>query len=342
MAAAGDLARQLQALWDEQKHDWPMMTRGVDCLAQSEVREVEHNGLRCKLQFNPGRVASAAAKVDAKSIAARPCFLCESNRPPEQRGIDTGDGYVFLCNPMPIFDPHFTVPTLEHQPQSITTCLPKMLELAEQLTGKFTTFYNGPKCGASAPDHLHLQASPQGATPFEQLLLNDTNPKSGHSAKPGHPRKPGHGPQGLGRGASPSINWTTTDNITLGLTADPEPPAIIIKGADRAAVQQRTEQTIAKLAEHFPADPEPMLNAMALHVNGTLHVVLFPRVSHRPSNFGHDPAPTNVLVSPGLVDMLGLLITPRREDFDQLTGEAVAKIYREVSRERNDLQQIIH
>lgn len=331
---ASDLASQLQTLWDEQKHEWPMMTRGVDCLAQSEVREVAFDGLRCKLQFNPGRVASASAKVDAKSIAARPCFLCESNRPPEQRGIDAGDGYVFLCNPMPIFDPHFTVPTLDHQPQSITTCLPKMLELAEQLTGKFTTFYNGPKCGASAPDHLHLQASPQGATPFEQKLIDNT--------KPGHPQKPGHGPQGLGRGDASFINWSTSKDggITLGITADPEPPAIIIKGADRAAVQQRTEQTIAKLAENFPADPEPMLNALALHNKGTLYAVLFPRVSHRPSNFGHDPAPQNVLVSPGLVDMLGLLITPRREDFDHLTGEAVAKIYREVSRDRKELAAV--
>ncbi len=330
MAAATDFADQLQTLWDEQKHEWPMMTRGVDFLAQSEVREVKHDGLRCRLQFNPGRVASASAKVDAKSIAARPCFLCEKNRPAEQRGIDAGDGYVFLCNPMPIFDPHFTVPTFAHQPQLIGACLPKMLKLAEQLTGDFTVFYNGPKCGASAPDHLHLQASPFGATPFEQQLINDSTP--------GHRTKPGHGPQGLGRDASPFINWSTqTDTISLGLTADPEPPAIIIKGSDRPLVQQRTTQVIAQLAEHFPADPEPMLNAMALHTDDTLHVVLFPRVSHRPSNFGHDPAPTNVLVSPGLVDMLGLLITPRREDFDQLTGEAVAKIYREVSRERRAL-----
>lgn len=312
---ASNLAEQLQTLWDEQKHEWPMMTRGVDFLAQSEVREVTHDGLRCKLQFNPGRVASASAKVDAKSIAQRPCFLCESNRPSEQRGIDAGDGYVFLCNPMPIFDPHFTVPTLEHQPQRIQTCLPKMLELAERLSGQYTVFYNGPKCGASAPDHLHLQASPQGATPFEQQLLAD---------------------------AAGFINWSNSkDSIRVGITADPEPPAIIIKGNDRAAVQQRTEQTIAKLTEHFPADPEPMLNAMALHTDGTFRVVLFPRTSHRPSNFGHDPAPQNVLVSPGLVDMLGLLITPRREDFNHLTGEAVANIYREVSRDRSELAAVI-
>jgi uncharacterized protein DUF4922 len=326
---ANELAGQLQTLWDGQKHEWPMMTRGVEFLAQSEVRGVAFDGLRCNLQFNPGRVASASAKVDAKSIAARPCFLCEKNRPAEQRGIDAGDGYVFLCNPMPIFDPHFTVPTLEHQPQRIHTCLPKMLELAEQLTGQYTVFYNGPKCGASAPDHLHLQASPFGVTPFEQQLIADTSPK------------PGHGPQGLGRDASTFINWSENDNdVTVGITADPEPPAIVITGNDRAAVQDRVIKTIAHLDEHFGGDPEPMLNVMALHTNGTLRVTLFPRVSHRPSNFGHDPAPTNVLVSPGLVDMLGLLITPRREDFDQLTGEAVAKIYREVSRERGDLISI--
>ncbi len=286
-----------------------MMTKGVECLANSEVRELEHGGLRCKLQFNPGRVVSAAAKVDAKSIAARPCFLCESNRPTEQRGIDAGDGYVFLCNPMPIFNPHFTVPTLEHRPQFIADCLPKMLELAERLSGEYTVFYNGPKCGASAPDHLHLQASPLGATPFEEQLITD---------------------------ADNFINWSVTGDVSVGLTAEPAAPAIVIAGGDRSTVLAHAQKVIAKLAEHFPAEPEPMLNALALHTDGQLRVVLFPRASHRPTNFGTDHG--QVLVSPGLVDMLGLLITPRREDFDTLNGEAVARIYREVSRGRRELQ----
>ena len=309
------LADRLQALWDAQKDQWPMMTRGVDFLAQSQMREVEYNGLRVRLQFNPGRVASATAKVDAKSIAARPCFLCEKNRPVEQEGIDAGDGYVFLCNPMPIFDPHFTVPTLEHQPQSIKSCLPKLLELAERLSGRFTVFYNGPKCGASAPDHLHLQASPLGATPFEEQLIEN---------------QPGF------------IEWSAgDDDLELGLTNEPNPTAIIVAGGDRSVVQKRVERAIAKLDEHFPAELEPMLNALALHANGKFYAVLLPRTSHRPTNFGHGPAPDEVLVSPGLVDMLGLMINPRREDFDQLTGEAVAKIYQEVSRSREDIRPVL-
>lgn len=312
MAAVNELAEQLQALWDAQANEWPMMTKGVEHLANSEVREVEHGGLRCRLQFNPGRVVSASAKVDAKSIAARPCFLCEKNRPEVQRGVDAGDGYVFLCNPMPIFNPHFTVPTLEHQPQRIGTCLPKMLELAERLSGAFTVFYNGPKCGASAPDHLHLQASPLGATPFEEQLIADT---------------PGF------------VDGKDDGSVSVGLTAEPVQPAVVIAGADRLAVQARAERVIATLAEQFPADPEPMMNALALHVDGKLRVVLFPRASHRPSNFGTDAG--QVLVSPGLVDMLGLLITPRREDFDALDGEAVARIYEEVSRGRGELGGII-
>jgi ATP adenylyltransferase/5',5'''-P-1,P-4-tetraphosphate phosphorylase II len=288
-----------------------MMAQGVDSLADSEVREVSFDGLRCRLQFNPGRAVSASAKVDAKSIAARPCFLCEKNRPAEQRGVDAGDGYVFLCNPMPIFNPHFTIPTLAHQPQRIDVCLPKMLELAERLSGQYTVFYNGPRCGASAPDHLHLQASPLGATPFEEQLIADA---------------PGF------------VKWSTQGGVTVGLTTEPEPLAIVIAGADRDVVLGQVQKALATLAEHFPADPEPMLNALALHTEDTFRVVLFPRASHRPTNFGTDAG--QVLVSPGLVDMLGLLITPRREDFDTLTGEAVAKIYREVSRDRDDLRTL--
>ena len=310
MAAANELADQLQALWDAQAQEWPMMARGVEHLANSEVREVEHGGLRCRLQFNPGRVVSAAAKVDAKSIAARPCFLCESNRPSEQRGVDAGDGYVFLCNPMPIFNPHFTVPTLKHQPQRIESCLPKILELAERLSGRYTVFYNGPKCGASAPDHLHLQASPMGATPFEEQLVAD---------------------------ASGFVQVTEAGDVSVGMTVEPGPPALVISGSDRLTVQTRAEQVVTTLADRFPADPEPMMNALALHTGGKQRVVLFPRASHRPNNFGTDNG--QVLVSPGLVDMLGLLITPRREDFDSLNGEAVAKIYREVSLDRGLLHQ---
>jgi Domain of unknown function (DUF4922) len=298
----------MRALWDAQRHEWPMMAKGVDCLAKSQVREVAFDGLRCRLQWNPGRAVSASAKVDARSIAARPCFLCEKNRPAEQRGVDAGDGYVFLCNPMPIFDPHFTVPMLDHRPQRIRACLGKMLELAERLSGRFTVFYNGPRCGASAPDHLHLQASPLGVTPFEELLIAD---------------------------AAGFIDWSVTGDVSVGLTAEPVPPAVVILGGDRSAVQARVEKVIAKLAEHFPADPEPMLNALALHTDGTLRVVLFPRAAHRPASFGTDDG--QVLVSPGLVDMLGLLITPRREDFDNLDGGSVAKIYREVSRGRGEI-----
>ena len=127
--------------------------------------------------------------------------------------------------------------------------------------------------------------------------------------------------------------------VSVGLTAEPVQPAVVIAGADRLAVQAQAERVIATLAERFPTDPEPMMNALALHVDGRLRVVLFPRASHRPSNFGTEAG--QVLVSPGLVDMLGLLITPRREDFDALTGEAVARIYEEVSRGRGELGGII-
>src|SRR5262249_53172402 len=123
------------------------------------------------VQFNPARIASTGAKVDAKAIRERKCFLCDANRPPEQRDVPfLGGRYKVLCNPFPIFPEHFTIPSTEHRPQRIAEAFGDFLDLAAAMSPRYTVFYNGPKSGASAPDHLHFQAGDRGWMPIEGEL----------------------------------------------------------------------------------------------------------------------------------------------------------------------------
>jgi len=157
---------EVNQLFKEQFNEWELVKNNYSALEQVKVKTLDVNGHLYKVQFNPARIASSAAKVDPQSISERKCFLCSENRPPEQKGIPFNGRYTILINPYPIFPRHLTVPAVEHTPQLIASRLSDMLELAKQLDD-FTVFYNGPKCGASAPDHFHFQAGNKGFLPVE-------------------------------------------------------------------------------------------------------------------------------------------------------------------------------
>lgn len=152
---------------DEQLSSWEMARDNYDALKRVRVKEVTVAGWLYKVQFNPARMVSSAAKVDSKSIRERKCFLCPDSLPPEQRGIPFGEHYRILVNPFPIFPRHLTVPELRHVGQHILGRFGDMLDLAACLE-EYVVFYNGPKCGASAPDHLHFQAGNKGFLPIER------------------------------------------------------------------------------------------------------------------------------------------------------------------------------
>lgn len=146
---------------------WETARNNYAALSGVRVKELNVNGIPYKVQFNPARIVSSGAKVDAKSIQERKCFLCPANLPPVQKGIPFGGHYHILVNPFPIFPRHLTIPELAHTPQRIASRFTDMLELAEALT-EYTIFYNGPRCGASAPDHAHFQAGNKGFMPIEK------------------------------------------------------------------------------------------------------------------------------------------------------------------------------
>ena len=159
---------KLNQLFDEQLLNWKLARENYKSLEQVKIKTlVAANATEYKVQFNPARIVSSAAKVDAQSIRERKCFLCAENRPPEQKGISFNGHYTILVNPFPIFPRHLTIPATEHTPQLIASRFGDMLDLAQQLDD-CVVFYNGPKCGASAPDHFHFQAGNKGFLPIEK------------------------------------------------------------------------------------------------------------------------------------------------------------------------------
>ena len=158
---------KVNQLFKEQLIEWDLAKNNYKALEQVKVKTLSVEGREYIVQFNPARITSSTAKVDAQSILERMCFLCTENRPPEQIGIPFNGHYTILINPYPIFPRHLTIPLIEHTPQLIASRFGDMLDLAQQLDD-YVVFYNGPKCGASAPDHFHFQAGNKGFLPIEK------------------------------------------------------------------------------------------------------------------------------------------------------------------------------
>ena len=165
-----NLSTRVAALINQQLAMWPMLRNATDALEQVQYKEVNVNGSRVLAQFNPARIVSTAAKVDTASIQARPCFLCAENLPAPEKGVLFGDNYVVLCNPFPVLKDHLVISERRHTPQAIASRIGDLLDLTEALGSEYFTLYNGPQCGASAPDHHHFQACSSAGIPlFDEI-----------------------------------------------------------------------------------------------------------------------------------------------------------------------------
>ncbi|WP_302458059.1 DUF4922 domain-containing protein [Mediterranea massiliensis] len=284
------LARQL-ATWETARHSYEALT-GV------RVKELNVRGVPYKVQFNPARIVSSGAKVDAKSIRERRCFLCAANRPAEQEGIHFLGHYELLVNPFPIFPRHLTIPETEHVPQLIGHRFADMLELARELTD-FTIFYNGPRCGASAPDHAHFQAGNRGFMPIEA----DWRTRIGETV-------------------------VQTECATL-YSLDDAPRTTLVIDTDDADEACRFFQTIYHALPVPEGDQEPMMNILALYESSRWTIFVFPRAKHRPACYTAE-GDARLLSSPASVDLGGVFITPVEQDFLKITADDVAQILSEV------------
>lgn len=301
--ATGDFASQCHALLIQQKLTWEMLRANYANLDAIETRTMEIEGYLIRLQFNPTRLTSSAAKVDEKSIRERKCFLCPGHLPAEQRALPFEDDYLVLCNPFPIFPEHFTIPHREHVPQLITDSFGTMLELTRGMGSRYTVFYNGPRCGASAPDHLHFQASTRHFMPLEieyQRFLNDCG-RSIHTA--------------------PSLRICAVSGGLRRFVTIESSEADLIEEA--FAAFYAAHQTIAASSE------EPMLNMLSMWIDDGWRLVLFPRAKHRPDFFfaeGDD----RILLSPASVDLGGLCVVPVERDFRRLNESHIRQMFQEV------------
>jgi hypothetical protein len=295
----GELA---DGLLKRQKEDWPDLSEGYAALREARVREIRGDGWGVNIQFNPRRIFSSGAKTDPETIRLRRCFLCPENLPPEQRAIGYRDDYLVLCNPLPIFPGHLTIAHRRHLPQSLRGNMITLLRLAADFGPGTTLFYNGPCAGASAPDHLHFQAAPAGLMPVEREIL-DPRKRAWVRRQAGVTIS---GATGLGRGV------------------------LLIEGREGDAVAARVEELIAALARFTPSAGEPPLNIFCRETGEGWRLILFPRRKHRPDAYYRE-GEARLLISPGAVDMGGIIITPREQDFLALTPDLVSGIFREVA-----------
>ncbi len=285
-------------LLTEQIRDWDLARTNYEALGGVRTRTLNVGGTPYKVQFNPARITSSAAKVDSQSIRERKCFLCKENLPSIQRGVAFGGHYTILVNPFPIFPKHLTIPDTAHVDQRIAHRFGDMLALAQALN-YYVIFYNGPKCGASAPDHVHFQAGNKGFMPFEESWHESKTEKIVSYKK--------------------ATLWQTNDTLR-------HPLIIESTNAEDAVELFRMVYDAMEIPE---GEEEPMMNLLAWKEGNTWVAALFPRARHRPSCYfaeGED----NLLISPASVDMGGVFITPLEKDFEKITPEDIAGILSEV------------
>lgn len=163
---------ELIALYQQQLRDFELAHTNYQHLAKVICRDIPCGHFSIRIQYNPARMLSTNANTDKATLQARKCFLCPAQMPAEQKGIPYGEHYHLFINPYPIFDPHFTVPANEHTPQLLEKRFGDLLNLAFDFPG-YTLFYNGPDCGASAPDHFHFQMIPRNSMPLEEDVNNE-------------------------------------------------------------------------------------------------------------------------------------------------------------------------
>ena len=304
-------SKQINDFLVEQLAAWPMAADNFKALEGVKVKDLDVDGMKIKVQFNPARIVSSSAKVDAKSLKERKCFLCAENRPEVQTGIEWGDGgkYIILINPFPIFPRHLTIPDNRHVDQLVVDRIKDMMDLASELD-EYTVFYNGPKCGASAPDHMHFQAGNSDfltiADAIEDAELKTVAEEDGKA--------------------------------TLALVDSLPLKVFVIDANDHEA----GARLFRRLYDAIPVpegEKEPMMNLLCYSTPAGVRLVVIPRKKHRPSFYGMETE-EQMLISPASVDMGGVFITPLEKDYNRVDADVIRRIFDELCLNTEEINEI--
>jgi hypothetical protein len=294
----GELGEVLQDFLRWQARNWSLLGTAVEGLDSIETRRFDLGGRPVVVQWNPGRQASTTAKIDGRSLKERACFLCPANQPVEERGIPFGDDLVVLPNPAPITPLHLVLASRRHVDQTLDGCLDAAIAFALATAGHLTVLYNGPRCGASAPDHLHLQAFESGSAPDERAL---------------------RGGRILGR----------SEELTMTSHRGSSRHVLELCGTE-IAVANGVRAAVRVIGEVLSAVGEPPVNLLLWGEHARVRALIYPRGAHRPECYSAR-GDQRCLVSPGALDMAGLVITVRRQDYEGLDDATLGRIFEQTS-----------
>ncbi len=301
---------QINDFIKSQLQEWPMAAGNFEALKGVKVKELDVDGMTIKVQFNPARIVSSSAKIDAKSLKERKCFLCGANRPEVQRGIEWGpdEKYIILINPFPIFPRHLTIPDQKHVDQLVFDRIKDMMDLAAELD-EYTLFYNGPKCGASAPDHMHFQAGNSDFLTIAPALENAT------------------------------LKEVTKEGDATLYLCDTLPLNVFVIDAENHEEGAALFRKLYKAMPLKEGETEPMMNLLCYTSPAGERLVVIPRKQHRPSFYGTE-GEGKMLLSPASVDMGGVFITPLEKDFNALDADLVRTIFGELCLSNQEVEDI--
>lgn len=316
-------------LFDKQMKVWDEAAERYENLKGAVTNKLLYSDCCFSVQYNPARITSTGAKMDAKTLSERPCFLCDINRPDEQIEYPLERKYHLLVNPYPILPKHFTIPKKHHSPQVILENYEDMMRITQGIGGKMLVFYNGPLCGASAPDHMHFQAGSRGVVPIER----DWTKKYKEKASRVYPISEDEYLE------SCRLEPIADDTGIFSLRGYICPGVVVITRTPEASLF-----LFKKIYDVLPVPEgsvEPMMNILSWKDTDSydgsqrLVSVIIPRSKHRPDCY-YAEGDDNVMVSPGALDMGGLIITPREKDFKKLTPAMVVSIIRECAMSLDD------
>lgn len=292
-------------LFYNQLNNWQMASDNYQRLAGILTKDFYSDNQLIRVQYNPGRIASSTANVSSQFVKERPCFLCEKNRPAQQEGIEITtvnlkNKYTILVNPFPVFPIHFTI-SGNHEVQHLNNNFRDLLEISEKLND-CVIFYNGPKCGASAPDHMHFQAGNKGGLPFinniESIIEN-------------------------------SFQFCFGQNASIFEFCVNKRTGWIIKSNNIDEHVLAYNSIYNNLKSFIDDIEEPMMNVLCYFENNSPITVIFPRAKHRPDRY-YSENDDKLLISPASVEMGGLIICSNKDDFDKVCLDDILEIYSEI------------